>query len=80
MDNLFDFVCKCGCDIEFAKPKTEELEAIIDERVEKESQRLAEKKINDMKENFYVETVKKVNEENVRKEGEELSRSSPYIT
>lgn len=80
MDVFFDFVCDCGCDIEFAKPKAEELKAMMKEMAEKESQRLAEKKINDMKESFYVETVKKVNEENVRKEGEELSRSSPYIS
>ena len=80
MKSLFDFVYECCDDIEFANEKAKELEKIVNEMVEERAQYLAEKKFNDMKEKFHNETVREINEGNVRKKGEELSRSSPYIS
>lgn len=79
MKNSYDFVCECGCDIEFASQKAEELDNFINAEAEQLANAKAEEKFNAQKDYYRHQIIKEINESNVIKKGAEISRSSPYI-
>lgn len=82
MDNMktLDFVCSCGCDIEFVSQKAKELDNIIDAEAEKRANKKEEERFNAHKEAFQLEVLKQFQEEGIKNEGAELSSSSPLIS
>ncbi len=78
--DTWEFVQSCGCNIEFVSQKAKELDKIIDTEAEKLSDRKAEERFNARKEEFQLEVLKQLQEEGIKKEGAELSASSPLIS
>ena len=80
MENSYRFVCECGCEIEFAGQKAAELDKYIENEANKLAAEKAEIVLNENKEQYQLDVLKQFQENDIRKEGVELSTSSPLIT
>lgn len=82
MDNMktLDFVCSCGCDIEFVSQKAKELDNIIDAEAEERAKEKEELLFNAHKEAFQLEVLKQIQEERIKKDGVDLSTSSQLLS
>ena len=78
--NTLDFVCNCGCDIEFAGQKAKELNKLIDEEAEKRAKEKEEQLFNAHKEEYQLEVLRKFQEEGIKKEVAQLDSSFPLIS
>ncbi|SEH50550.1 hypothetical protein SAMN02910265_01053 [Ruminococcus flavefaciens] len=79
-NSSFDFVCDCGCDVEYASQKARELDELIEKRADQKASINEEKRFNAHREEFQLEVLKLLQEEGIRKEGVELSSASPLIS
>lgn len=79
-ETLYDFVKSCGCEIEFASRKAEELEKYIELEAKKLSEPMAEELLQAKKEDLQLEVLKKVQEDGIHREGMRISTSSPLIS
>lgn len=80
MEDLFEFVRKCGCDIEFVSQKTQELERLIGKMADERAEEISEKYFNAQKEEYRIEIIQEINAANIKVKAAEISRNSPYIT
>ncbi len=78
--NTWDFVHSCGCDIEFVTQKAKELDKFIDDEAVKRAKEKEDQLFNAHKEEYQLEVLKQFQEEGIKKEGAELSSSSPLIS
>lgn len=78
--NSFDFVRKCGCDIEFAPYRAQELDKMIDAEATKRADEMVDERFTERKTEYQLEVLKQVQEEGIRKEGLKVSASSQLIS
>lgn len=78
--NSFDFVRKCGCDIEFAPYRAQELDKMIAAEATKRADEMVDERFTERKTEFQLEVLKQVQEEGIRKEGLKVSASSLLIS